>query len=230
MMMKAAITATALGLLAGLCAADEPLELKTANDRINYAVGYQMGGDFKRQGVAINPQAMIRGIQDALSDEKPLMTTQEMRSTLVALKRRVVSEQRAKLKQQAEENLRAGEAFLAENAKKEGVKTTASGLQYKVLKAGTGKTPAKGDSVTVHYRGRLIDGTEFDSSYSRGEPITFKSDRVIAGWTEALLMMQEGAKWELYIPAKLAYGARGAGDRIPPNSALIFDVELIKVD
>jgi FKBP-type peptidyl-prolyl cis-trans isomerase FklB len=131
------------------------------------------------------------------------------------------------LKEKAEKNLVESEKFLAENKAKEGVKTTASGLQYKVLKEGEGPSPKVGDTVTVNYRGTLIDGTQFDSSYDRGEPATFPLTGVIPGWTEALQLMKKGSKWMLYIPPNLAYGERGAGNRIPPNSTLIFEVELI---
>jgi FKBP-type peptidyl-prolyl cis-trans isomerase FklB len=167
-------------------------------------------------------------MQDAIAGEKPLMTPKEMRSTLAGLSQRVAADKRDRHKQVAEQNLANGQAFLAENADKEGVKTTASGLQYKVIEAGSGESPKASDSVTVHYRGTLIDGTEFDSSYSRNKPATFRVDRVIPGWTEALKMMKPGAKWQLFIPPGLAYGERGPGP-IPPNSTLIFDVELISV-
>jgi FKBP-type peptidyl-prolyl cis-trans isomerase FklB len=153
-----------------------------------------------------------------------------MRKTLVDLKKKIVADQRKQQKEQAQKNLAEGKTFLAENAKKKVVKTLASGLQYRVIKKGSGTSPGKTDSVTVNYRGTLIDGTEFDNSYKRGKPATFRVDGVIAGWTEALQLMKPGAKWQLFIPAKLAYGARGAGPRIGPNSTLIFEVELNKVN
>ena len=218
-----------LGLLTPTCLAAEPVQLKDENDKINYSVGYQMGSDFKRQNVEIKPEMVIQGIEDAISGGKPLMTEAERRTTLTGLAQRVKAEQMEKMKQQGAENRTAGEAFLAANAGKAGVTTLPSGLQYKVLKAGKGKSPQKSEKVTVNYRGRLIDGTEFDSSYSRGQPASFGVSQVIPGWTEALQLMKEGAKWELYIPANLAYGERGAGARIPPNSTLIFEVELLSV-
>jgi len=210
-------------------AADKP-EVKEEKDKISYSVGYQVGGDFKRQGVGLNPDLLLKGVQDAMSGGNPLMTPEEMNKTLVDLKKKIVAEQREEQKKAAEKNMADGKKFLEGNAKKEGVKSLPSGLQYKVIQAGSGAPPKKTDSVTVHYRGTLIDGTEFDSSHKRGKPATFQVDRVIAGWTEALQLMKPGAKWQLFIPANLAYGERGAGPRIGPNSTLIFDVELIKVN
>ena len=208
-------------------AADKP-EVKEEKDRISYSVGHQVGGDFKRQGVELNPELLVKGVQDAMSGAKSLMTQQEMNETLVDLKKKVVAEEQRQKKEAAGKNLQEGKAFLAENAKKKDVTTLPSGLQYKVIEKGSGASPKKTDSVTVHYKGTLIDGTEFDSSYARGKPATFRVDGVIAGWTEALQLMKPGAKWQLFIPANLAYGERGAGSRIGPNSALIFEVELIK--
>ena len=221
------LVGTAL-LLSG-CTADEKPQLKDENDRVNYSLGHQIGGDFKRQGVEVRSELVVKGIQDALSGAEPLMTPEEMNKTLMDLKKRIVTAQREERQQAAKDNLSKGKAFLEENAKKEGVKTLPSGLQYKVIQEGSGATPEATDTVVVHYRGTLIDGTEFDSSYSRGEPATFRADRVIRGWTEALQMMKEGDKWELFIPPELAYGERGAGAKIGPNSTLIFEVELISV-
>jgi len=171
---------------------------------------------------------LLKGIQDALSGEKGLMTPQERRNTLVNLQRQVAAQQEQDKPKQAREYRGEGRDFLAANAKKPGVVTLPSGLQYKVIREGTGKTPGPHDSVTVHYRGTLINGNEFDSSYSRGKPATFGVGRVIAGWTEALQLMKEGAKWQLFIPPKLAYGDKQTGN-IEPNSTLIFEVELISV-
>jgi FKBP-type peptidyl-prolyl cis-trans isomerase FklB len=211
-----------------LFAAGKP-EVKAEKDRVSYSVGYQVGGDFKRQGVELNPDLMVKGIQDAMSGAKPLMNAKEMQETLVDLKKKVVADQQRRREEQGKKAREAGEKFLAENAKKEGVSTLPSGLQYKVLQQGAGTSPKKTDTVTVHYKGTLVDGTEFDSSYKRGKPATFRVDGVIAGWTEALQRMKPGARWRLFIPPNLAYGDRGAGSRIPPNSTLIFDVELISV-
>jgi FKBP-type peptidyl-prolyl cis-trans isomerase FklB len=224
------ITAIGVVLVSGICLAGEKLELKTDNDKINYSLGYQIGGDFKRQEVELNPQAVVQGIEDALAGTEPLMTSDEMRTTLVELKKRIMTAQREKAAQAAAQNLEAAEAFMAENTSKEGVKTLPSGLQYKVIQEGSGATPAATDKVTVHYRGTLTDGTEFDSSYSRNKPASFAVNRVVPGWTEALQLMQEGDKWLLFIPPKLGYAERGAGSKIPPNSALIFEVELLSVN
>jgi len=213
----------------GVCAAQDTPALETEKVRINYSVGYQIGGDFKRQGVEIDPKMLVRGIEDALSDEEPLMTPEEMRTTLVDLKKKITTYQQEQQKAAAEKNLAEGQAFLAENGKKEGVTTLPSGLQYMVIREGTGISPQPTDTVTVHYRGTLLDGTEFDSSYSRNQPATFRADRVIAGWKEALQLMKPGAKYELFIPADLAYGVRGSGSKIGPNSTLIFEVEMLSV-
>ena len=210
------------------CAADEKPGLQDENDRINYSLGYQIGGDLKRQQVEVNGDILLRGIEDAMSDAAPLLGADEMHKTLIDLKRRVVALQAQERVAAQQENLQAGEAFLAENAKRDGVVSLPSGMQYRVIEAGSGKQPVATDTVTVHYRGTLIDGTEFDSSYRRNKPATFRADRVIEGWREALQLMQEGAKWELFIPAKLAYGDKGAG-KIQPNSTLIFEVQLIEV-
>ena len=157
------------------------------------------------------------------------MTEQEMKETLTGLQKELIEKQAERNKQIAEKNKKEGEAFLAANKTKEGVKTLPDGLQYKVIKEGTGKTPTEKDSVVCNYRGTLTDGTEFDSSYKRGQPATFPVKGVIPGWTEALKMMKEGSKWELFIPSNLAYGERGAGNVIGPNATLIFEIELISV-
>ena len=207
-------------------AAETP-KIEDEKDKVNYSLGYQIGGDLKRQGVELQSGLILKGIQDAISETNPLMTPQEMRAILIDLKKRIEKTEREKTLQDSVRNLAQGEAFLNENAGKEGVKVLASGLQYRVLREGAGPSPRSTDTVTVNYRGTLIDGTEFDSSFKRNKPAKFQVDRVIRGWTEALQLMKEGAKWELFIPARLAYGERGAGSAIPPNSALIFEVELI---
>ena len=228
--MKYTIVAVvSVSLFFNPCIASEEVEIKDENDKVSYSVGYQVGGDFRKQGVDLNPEALLNGIQDALSEKPPLMTPEEMRKTLVELKKRIAAEQREKRKLAADKTLGKGKAYLAENAKKGEVKVLPSGLQYRVSKAGTGRTPKATDTVTVHYRGTLIDGTEFDSSYKRNKPAKFRIDRIIAGWTEALQLMKEGAKWKLFISPDLGYGERGAG-KIPPNSTLIFEVELISVN
>ena len=229
-MKQILIAILSVTLLFGICRAGDKLDMTDERVKLSYSVGYQVGGDFKRQGLDINPEMLLKGVQDSLLGKEPLMTPQEMRSTLAEVQKTVAAAQNQKNKAQVEKILAEGRVFLAENAKKAGVKTLPSGLQYKVIKEGFGAMPIATDTVTVHYRGTLIDGTEFDTSYSRGKPATFRVDGVIAGWTEALQLMKEGARWQLFIPPNLAYGEKGAGSKIPPNSSLIFDVELISVE
>ena len=221
-------TVLVLCMLFGLAVAGEKRTFKNDQEKVSYSIGYQVGSDFKRQQVNINPEILVKGIEDGLADVEPQLSHDEMRTTLIDLKKRIAAAEQEKMQALAVKNLAAGKTYLAENAKKEGVKTLASGLQYKVLAEGTGASPKATDTVTVNYRGTLIDGTEFDSSYKRGEPATFRVDRVIPGWTEALQLMKEGTKWQLFIPADLAYGERSAGP-IEPNSTLIFEVELIAI-
>jgi len=231
MIRKAFLAVPILGLTYGICSAADPVELKTENDKINYSVGYRLGSELHAPGRGDTKSNIVgKGIEDATGGGEALMTEEEMRTVMMNMANRIKAEQMEKMKKQGAENIKAGEAFLAENAGKEGVKTTDSGLQYKVITADEGKTPQKSDKVTVHYRGTLVDGTEVDRSYSRNEPATFGVGQVIPGWTEALQLMKEGDKWEIDIPSKLGYGERGAGAKIPPNSTLIFEVELISVD
>lgn len=210
-------------------AADKRPELKTDKDKVSYGIGLSIGQNFKRQGIDVNVDILAQAIRDELNGEKPLMTQDEVKETLVKFKQQMIAKQEAQRKAEGAKNLKEGEEFLAANAKKKGVVTLPSGLQYLVLEKGTGKKPTKESTVTVDYKGTLIDGTVFDSTYDRGKPATFEVGKVIAGWTEALQLMQEGAKYRLFIPAKLAYGERGAGPVIGPNATLIFDVELKKV-
>jgi len=213
-------------LLVSQVNAQENQVLKNQKDKISYIIGMRIGNDMKKQSIDINPSILAKGIEDALASAKPLLTEQEVQETMMAFQKEMM----AKQAEVAKKNKTEGEAFLAENKKKEGVKTLPSGLQYKVTKAGTGKKPKSTDMVTVNYRGTLIDGTEFDSSYKRGQPATFQVSGVIPGWTEALQLMEEGAKWQLFIPSNLAYGERGTqGGPIGPNATLIFEVELISI-
>jgi FKBP-type peptidyl-prolyl cis-trans isomerase FklB len=205
--------------------AQESLDFDDDTVRINYSLGYQIGGDFKRQGVDMNPEAVIQGIADALSGAEPRLSQPEMHKILVELKRRIESEQRARQTAESEAAHKAGLAFLEENKTKQGVRVTASGLQYKVIQEGTGRSPDPRDTVVVNYRGTTVDGNEFDSSYRKGKPGTFNVSGVIPGWTEGLQLMKEGAKYEFVVPADLAYGKRG-----PLGfQTLIFEVELIEV-
>lgn len=200
--------------------------LKDENARVNYSVGYQIGGDFKRQDVQMNAQALLQGIEDGLKKDQSLMSEEEMRTALIDLKKRILALQQAEKAQKQKLSRDEGLKFLAENSLKSEVKTLESGLQYKVLKTGSGITPKNTDTVSVHYRGTLIDGTEFDSSSVEEGPAQFRVDNVISAWTEALQLMHEGDKWQLFVPPDLAYGERGPlADR-----TLIFDVELLKVN
>jgi FKBP-type peptidyl-prolyl cis-trans isomerase FklB len=228
-MKRSLIFVLAFFLLAGQAVAQESSVLKSQKDKVSYALGVDIGKSLKGHSVDLDPDLLAKGIKDAFSGGKALLSEEEIRETLNALQKEMVAKQQEKVKKMGEKNKKEGEAFLAENKKKEGVKTLPSGLQYKVIKAGTGKKPKLTDTVTTHYRGTLIDGTEFDSSYRRGKPATFQVKGVIPGWTEALQMMEEGAKWQLVIPPRLAYGERGAGPHIGPNATLIFEVELISV-
>jgi FKBP-type peptidyl-prolyl cis-trans isomerase len=223
-MLAAAVIAGIAGTQAAV-AADDALNFEDETTRINYSLGYQIGGDFKRQGVEMDADAVVQGIADALAGAEPKMSAADMRQTLTDLKQKVVAEQRKRSAERELDLLAEGEAFLKENAGKAGVVTTDSGLQYQIIEEGTGKSPGPQDQVTVHYTGTLIDGKQFDSSHKRGEPATFRLDGVIKGWSEGLQLMKEGGKARLFIPENLAYGDRGPlGHR-----TLIFDVELISV-
>lgn len=224
-----AIALTGL-ILQGVCLADDKVKLKDEKAKISYSAGYRVGSDFKQQFEGVDARAMVKGVQDALLGATPLMSPEEMQATLMELKKQIVAIKQKERQQLAAKHLAEGRAFLAENAKKDGVVSLRSGLQYKVIEEGSGKAPGLKDTVSVNYRGTLIDGTEFDNSYKRKEPTTFRVDSVIRGWSEALQLMKEGAKWELYIPPELGYGDRGAGSKIPPNSPLIFEVEVVSVN
>lgn len=197
-------------------------------DKVSYAIGLNMGrslaSQIERDGIAINGDRLVEGFRDAITKADAELTQEEIQQTMQQLVQALPAMQ----KQAAEKNLAAGQAFMDENAKKEGIKTTESGLQYRVIQEGTGASPTAENRVQVNYRGRLVNGEEFDSSYERGEPAEFPVQGVIPGWSEALKLMKEGAKWEIYVPANLAYGERGQRG-IPPNSPLIFEVELLKV-
>jgi len=216
-------------LLAYPVYSEDQSPLKDQKDKVSYAIGVDIANTLKRQSIEVNKEVFMKGLNDALSGGKIMMTDQEMRETLAAFSKEMMTKQAEAAKKLGEKNKLEGEAFLAENKKKEGVKTLPSGLQYKVITEGTGKTPTANDTVTVNYRGTFIDGKEFDSSYKRGQPATFPVKGVIPGWTEALQLMKEGAKWQLVVPSNLAYGDKGAGGLIGPNATLIFDVELISV-
>ena len=204
--------------------------LDTPKNRISYTIGLNIGKDFATQEMDVDPDILIVGIKDAMAGKEPRLSEEEMIAEIQTFQQQMQEQQLAKVQVLAEKNKADGEAFLTENSKKEGVVVLESGLQYKVVEPGEGASPTADSVVTVHYRGTLVDGTEFDSSYGRGEPATFPVGGVIPGWSEALPLMKVGAKWQLFVPAELAYGERGAGQAIGPNSVLIFDVELIKIE
>ena len=193
----------------------------------SYCAGLRQGRELKKQGLPLNAQEFARGLVDGLTAADVKLTDQELQATLEEFGRLIEKIQVERHQKMVESNKKDGAAFLAANKAKEGVKTLPSGLQYKVLKAGKGPSPKSDSTVTTHYRGTLLDGTVFDSSYDRGEPIEFQVDGVIAGWTEALQLMKAGDKWQLFIPSELAYGAEGAGADIGPNAVLVFEIELL---
>jgi FKBP-type peptidyl-prolyl cis-trans isomerase FklB len=206
-----------------------PLTLKTPKDKLSYSVGMNIGKSFKRDNVDVDPAILLRAIKDVLGGGKLLMTDQEAQSTLTALQADLRKKQEQEAQQLAETNKKEGDAFLAANKTKDGVVALPSGLQYKILQEGTGPKPTAADTVTVNYRGTLLDGTEFDSSYKHGQPASFPVGQIIKGWTEALLLMPVGSKWQLFIPPDLAYGSRQPGPTIGPNSTLVFEVELLSI-
>jgi len=222
---KEAVSAAAS---AGQATAPQASVFKTEQDKVSYIIGTQIAQSIKKQGVEVNLEPLMLGLQDVLEGNTLKLTKAETQKVFAAFQQRMRAKQEAERKIQADENLAKGKAFLEANKTKEGVKVLPSGLQYKVIKEGTGEIPTADDKVKTHYRGRLLDGTEFDSSYKRNQPAEFPVKGVIKGWTEALQLMKTGAKWELYIPADLAYGERGRPS-IPPNSVLIFEIELLEI-
>jgi FKBP-type peptidyl-prolyl cis-trans isomerase FklB len=206
-----------------------PLTLKTDEEKFSYALGMRMGATFKKQGVAVNAAMLERGVKDAMAGGKTLLTEEQAQTAIMQVQNQLREKQQEKMQAEGTENKKQGEAFLAENKTKEGVKTLPSGLEYKILKEGTGPKPTASDTVECNYRGTLIDGKEFDSSAKHGGPATFPVGGVIKGWTEALQMMPVGSKWQLFIPPDLAYGQRGAGPDIGPDATLIFEVELVSI-
>jgi FKBP-type peptidyl-prolyl cis-trans isomerase FklB len=206
-----------------------PFVLKTDKQKQSYAIGLNIGKNMQKDGVEIDSAAMLRGIKDAVAGGKVLMTDEEIKTTLTALAGDLKKKQELKIAAESSANKTAGDAFLAANKAKPGVVALPSGLQYKILKQGDGPKPTTADQVTCNYKGTLLNGKEFDSSYKRGEPATFPVGQVIKGWTEALQLMPVGSKWELYIPADLAYGSKQAGPDITPGSTLVFEVELLSI-
>ena len=203
--------------------------LEDSNQRLSYGIAFGLGQRMAADGVQMDVDAFSAGLRDAMEGSEPRMTQEEIQAEMQAYQERAMAEQQAAITAAGEANEATSAAFLAENGAREGVVTTESGLQYEVLEAGEGASPGADDTVEVHYRGTLVDGTEFDSSYKRGETVSFGVSQVIAGWTEALQLMSPGAKWKLFIPSDLAYGPAGAGNLIGPNAALVFEVELVAV-
>jgi FKBP-type peptidyl-prolyl cis-trans isomerase FklB len=207
--------------------------LKTRKEKFSYALGMNigngLGANLKKQSVEVDPNLVAQGLKDSMGDGKTRLTEDEAKAVLTEVQNEVRQQQQGKVKEAADKNKTEGEKFLADNKAKDGVVTLPSGLQYKILTEGTGAKPTAADTVVCNYRGTLLDGTEFDSSYKRGQPATFPVGGVIKGWTEALQLMPTGSKWQLFIPANLAYGEKGAGGDIGPGATLIFEVELISI-
>jgi FKBP-type peptidyl-prolyl cis-trans isomerase len=216
-------------LLASACA-QEKTELNTVKEKASYALGQQMVGNLVQVASEIDEASLIQGIKDALAKKDPLIDRQTAVAALTEYQSVLQQAMKNSVNAESTSNQKAADDFLAKNKSKAGVTVTESGLQYEVLREGTGANPGASDTVKVHYRGTLLNGTEFDSSYSRGEPISFQLNQVIAGWTEGVQLMKPGAKYKFYIPPELAYGESGAGDVIGPNSALIFEVELLEIE
>ncbi len=216
--------------LAAPAHAADKTPFKSDKEKVSYTIGYNFGDRMKRDGLEIDQEAFAKGIQDGLEGKKALMTPQERQEAIAKLRQQVMQKRAQQQKALAAKNQKAGAAFLAQYKKKPGVKSTKSGLYYRVLKAGKGRRPSLDDVVTVHYVGKNIDGSEFDSSYQRKKPATFPVKGVIKGWREALTKMRVGDKWELVVPPQLAYGSRGAPPRIGPDATLLFEVELLKVE
>jgi FKBP-type peptidyl-prolyl cis-trans isomerase FklB len=206
-----------------------PTTLNTPKDKLSYAIGLNIGRSLEKDAIEVDPEIVAQGFKDALAGGKTLLTDEEAKAAIVALQADLRKKQEETMKAAGEMNKKQGDAFLAANKAKEGVVTLPSGLQYKIVTPGTGPKPAATDTVVCNYRGTLIDGTEFDSSYKRGQPATFPVGQVIPGWTEALQLMPVGSKWQLFIPPDLAYGERSPSPVIGVNSTLIFDIELLSI-
>lgn len=229
--MKALCVAVlAIGCIGCQSPGDKPVKLESKKDKVSYSIGLNVGNSLKKDSIAIAPEAFLRGVIDAGADSAHrLMSEKEVGETMMAFQEEMRAKQAEMVKEAGEKGRVAGEAYLAANAKKPGVVTLPSGLQYRVITEGKGKMPKATSTVTANYVGKLIDGTEFDSSFKRGSPSTFPVNRMIKGWIEALPLMKEGSKWELVIPPSLAWGEAGAGGVIPPNATVIFEVELLAV-
>ena len=205
--------------------------MESTKEKVSYCIGLETGKNLKHQFADMDLKFLQEGLEDGVSESSPKLSGDEIRSILIALRNQVENQQKQYIAQMAQDNKKQGDDFLAENKTKEGVVSLPSGLQYKVIRSGTsGQKPNLFDNITIHYKGSLINGTVFDSSYDRGEPAVFPLHKLIAGWSEALQLMQIGVKWQLFVPSYLAYGEHGFGPEIGPNSTLLFDVELININ
>jgi FKBP-type peptidyl-prolyl cis-trans isomerase len=222
------IVVLGLGLLAMQASAQDSTAPTTQKDKVSYGIGVQVAKTLKAQGLDVNPDLLIKGLRDAMSGQKLLMSDEDLNTTMAALQQEITQKQMQARAKEADDNKKAGDTFLADNGKKDGVVTLPSGLQYKIMKPTEGKKPTDADTVTCNYRGTLIDGTEFDKSEA-GQPATFEVGMVIPGFKEALKLMPVGSTWRFFIPPTLAYGERGAGNAIGPNTTLIFEVELLSI-
>jgi FKBP-type peptidyl-prolyl cis-trans isomerase FklB len=244
-MKKALILLAVAALFASSCEKPKPAvkkeitkaDLKTEDDKVSYSLGFSMGSNFKKDDLKMNLEMFQKGMKDGFTGGKQILNEEEIKETMTAFQQKMRVKKQAEYmkrmeetKKQGEANKEKGEKFLEENKTKEGVVTLESGLQYKILKKGTGASPKATDTVKCNYKGTTIAGKEFDSSYKRGEPATFALNRVIKGWTEGLQLMKEGGKWQFFIPSELAYGERGAGQNIGPNEVLIFEIELLGIE
>ena len=224
------IGALALSIMLPACQSTQhKTELKTLQDSVSYSIGMDIGRNLKGQMIDVNPDALAQALKDMTGDGKPMLTDDQARSAMMAFQAQMMATHTEKMKAAGEKNKKDGEAFLAENKKKDGVVTLPSGLQYKVLTAGNGKKPGAKDKVTLNYRGMLIDGTEFDNSFKRGEPAVFPVSGIIKGLSEALQLMPVGSKWQIVVPSDIAYGEQGAGAQITPNAVLVFEIELLGI-
>lgn len=218
------------GMFFRVAHAEEAVVLDTKQKKVSYGIGLDIGSTLQRQSLDLDPEALAAGIADMLSGREPRLTVEEVQTVMKAFQEEMRAKAEVDQQTVAEKNKKEGNDFLSENKGKEGVVTLPSGLQYKIIKEGSGEIPKKTDTVKTNYRGSLIDGTEFDSSYKRGEPTSFPVGAVISGWTEALQLMKVGSKWELYVPSNLAYGPRGTGQMIGPNATLVFEIELLGIE
>lgn len=235
--MRVALATMALVLTSSMALAQVPTltpsaappEMKDINQKVSYIFGLSMAEQLKQDGISVDIDLVSRGLRDGLSGAKPLMSEEEIQAVMVAFEQQMAAQQQKQAAEAAAKSKQEGAAFMAENAKKPGVTTLPSGLQYEVLQNGNGPTPTATSTVSAHYEGKLLNGTVFDSSYRRGEPLAIPVNRVIKGWTEALQLMKVGDKWRLYIPSDLAYGDTGSGGVIPPGATLVFEVELLGI-